>query len=193
MNSEGLMSKVNEAKASISERDRWLLGFTVLVVIGVAIWLAVIQPMNQEMDTKLKAIDEYRAALNYISENQSTYALHRQEKEKMRSKLLSADAKIVSRLSSMASSLGFDVTVSPKDAHKTNDDSGAEEQEIEVTFKGVDYDKFLEYIIQIHKLDMPIYMRHLTVNRTSNNSTADTKLTVSITLMSYRLREQNAT
>ena len=111
----------------------------------------------------------------------------------MREKLINADSKIVGKLSTMASKLGFDVTVTPKDAHSTSDDSGAEEQEIEVSFKNVEYDKFLEYIIQIHKLDTPIYMRHLSITRTSNNTTSDTKMSVSITLMSYRLKEQNAT
>ena len=110
----------------------------------------------------------------------------------MRQKLIDADTKIVSKLTNMASNLGFDVTVTPKDPKKISDDSGVEEQEIEVTLKNVDYSKFLEYIIQIHQLETPIYMRHLNMNRTSNNSTSDTKMTVSITLMSYRLKEPNA-
>lgn len=192
MSDHQLMTKITEKWGSVSVLDRSLLVFTVLVVIGVILWF-IVRSVNLSIETKEKSIEEYRAILNYITENQTSYELHRKEKDEMRQKLLAADAKIVSKLSSMASNLGFDVTVSPKDPHKTSDDSGAEEQEIEVTFKGVDYHKFIAYIIQIHQLDMPLYMRHLNINRSSNNSTSDTKVTVSITLMSYRLKEQNAT
>ena len=178
--------------SALSDRERFLLVFTAIVVVGVIIWF-VVHSVNASLEVKEKAIRDYRTALTYISENQATYDINRKQKEEVRQKLLSADSKIASKLTSMASSLGFDVTVTPKDAHKIQDDSGAEEQEIEVTFKGVEYRKFVEYIVQIQQQGLPIYMRHLNVNRTSNNSTADTKVTVSITLMSYRLKEPNAT
>lgn len=192
MSENNLMVAVNDKLSALSDRERFLLVFTAIVVVGVIIWF-VVHSVNASLEVKEKAIRDYRTALTYISENQATYEINRKQKEEVRQKLLSADSKIASKLTSMASSLGFDVTVTPKDAHKIQDDSGAEEQEIEVTFKGVEYRKFVEYIVQIQQQGLPIYMRHLNVNRTSNNSTADTKVTVSITLMSYRLKEPNAT
>ena len=144
-------------------------------------------------EKQIEETEKYREALNCIEENQYVYQLNRAQKEAMRQRLLNADATVVSKLTSMASNLGFDVTVTPKDPHKTSDDSGTEEQEIEVTLKNVDYSKVLEYLIEIHKLDTPIFMRHLNMSRTSALTSNDTKMTVSITLMSYRLKEQNAT
>ncbi len=192
MSENNPMVTISDKLSTISDRERVLLVFTAIVVIGVVFWF-VFRSVSASLEVKEKSIKDYREALAYITENQATYEMNRKHKEEIRTKLLSADTKIVSKLSSMASNLGFDVTVTPKDAHKMQDDSGAEEQEIEVTFKGVDYKKFVEYIVQIQQLDMPIYMRHLNINRTSNNTSADTKLTVSITLMSYRLKEPNAT
>ncbi len=200
MNSDNAFAlKIQETKENLAEkwnglmpRERMLLVVTAIVLVCIAGYF-VFASINRSMDTKLKETEEYRKALTYIADNRADYAKNTLAKEQTKTKLLNADAKIVSRLSSMASNLGFDVTVTPKDARKTSDDSGAEEQEIEVSFKGVDYSKFLEYVIQIHKLDTPVYMRHLSINRTSNNSSAETKMTVSITLMSYRLKEQNAT
>ena len=192
MSENNPMVTMNDKLNALSDRERVLLVFTAIVVIGVICWF-VFHSVSASLEVKEKSIRDYREALTYITENQATYEMNRKQKEEIRNKLLSADTKIVSKLSSMASSLGFDVTVTPKDAHKMQDDSGAEEQEIEVTFKGVDYKKFVEYIVQIQQQDMPIYMRHLNINRTSNNTSADTKLTVTITLMSYRLKEPNAT
>lgn len=196
MNSPEALVKIkttaSEKWGALQPRERYMLvGMIVIILIGIVFTI---------FNTKLKAIDaqmaeteNYRKALNYIADNQALYQQNKTKKEAVRQKLLSADPKVVSKLSSMASNLGFDVTVTPKDAKKTSDDSGAEEQEIEVTLKNVDYNKFLEYLIQLAKIDSPIYMRHINMNRTSTNNGTDTKMTVSITLMSYRLKEQNAT
>ncbi|MBQ9816788.1 MAG: type II secretion system protein M [Proteobacteria bacterium] len=177
---------------SLQPREKFLLVGSAIVLV-VMIVFTIFHSMNVNINKELAETENYRKALNYIAENQALYQRNKAKKEAMRQKLLSADSKVVSKLTSMASALGFDVTVTPKDPKKTSDDSGTEEQEIEVQLKNVDYNKFLEYLVQIYKLDTPIYMRHINMNRTSNNSGSDTKMTVSITLMSYRLKEQNAT
>ena len=192
MNDLNRKDSLMEKWAAVTTKDKVLLVLMIAIIIGVGVYF-LFTFMNKSMEQKMRETEEYRQALTYIAENQTTYAKNREEKAAMREKLINADSKIVGKLSTMASKLGFDVTVTPKEAHSTSDDSGAEEQEIEVSFKNVEYDKFLEYIIQIHKLDTPIYMRHLSITRTSNNTTSDTKMSVSITLMSYRLKEQNAT
>lgn len=188
---ENAQAVIAEKWNALQPRERILLAvlpFVLLVLFGGFIFYKV----NQNIEKQVLETEKYRAALNYIADNQLQYQKNKAKKEAMRQKLIDADAKIVSKLTNMASNLGFDVTVTPKDPKKVSDDSGVEEQEIEVTLKNVDYSKFLEYIIQIHQLETPIYMRHLNMNRTSNNSTSDTKMTVSITLMSYRLKEPNA-
>ncbi len=184
--------KAAEKYNALQPRERALLfGATVAIVI-----MAVFMLFNasfKKMDAQTAETENYRKALNYLADNRLSYQTDRAKKEAMRQKLIDADSKVVSKLTTMASSLGFDVTVTPKDPHKTSDDSGAEEQEIEVTLKNVEYGKFIEYLVQIHKLETPIYVRHLNMNRTSALSNEDTRMTVSITLMSYRLKEQNAT
>ncbi len=196
MNSPEALVKV---KATIAEkwgalqpRERYMLvGMVAVILVGII--FTIFNMKLKAIDAQLAETESYRKALNYIVDNQALYQQNKAKKEAMRQKLLSADPKVVAKLSSMASNLGFDVTVTPKDAKKTSDDSGTEEQEIEVQLKNVDYNKFLEYLVQLAKIDSPIYMRHINMNRTSNNSGSDTKMTVSITLMSYRLKEQNAT
>ena len=187
-----IQSTVKTKINSLQPREKFLLlGSAVVLVVMVV--FTIFHSMNANINKELAETENYRKALNYIAENQALYQHNKAKKEAMRQKLLAADSKVVSKLTSMASALGFDVTVTPKDPKKTSDDSGTEEQEIEVQLKNVDYNKFLEYLVQIYKLDTPIYMRHINMNRTSNNSGSDTKMTVSITLMSYRLKEQNAT
>ena len=183
---------IAEKWGALQPRERiMLVGMVVVILVGVI--FTVFNMKMKAIDAQIAETENYRKALNYIADNQALYQQNKAKKEAVRQKLISADPKVVSKLSSMASNLGFDVTVTPKDAKKTSDDSGAEEQEIEVTLKNVDYDKFLEYLVQLAKIDSPIYMRHINMSRTSNNSGSETKMTVSITLMSYRLKEQNAT
>ncbi len=189
---DNIQSTVKTKINSLQPREKFLLVGSAIVLV-VMIVFTIFHSMNANINKELAETENYRKALNYIAENQALYQRNKAKKEAMRQKLLSADSKVVSKLTSMASALGFDVTVTPKDPKKTSDDSGTEEQEIEVQLKNVDYNKFLEYLVQIYKLDTPIYMRHINMNRTSNNSGSDTKMTVSITLMSYRLKEQNAT
>lgn len=196
MNSPEALVKIKgtaaEKWAALQPRERiMLVGMVVVILVGIV--FTVFNMKLKAINSQMAETESYRKALNYIADNQALYQQNKAKKEAVRQKLLSADPKVVSKLSSMASNLGFDVTVTPKDAKKTSDDSGAEEQEIEVTLKNVDYDKFLEYLIQLAKIDSPIYMRHINMNRTSTNNGSDTKMTVSITLMSYRLKEQNAT
>ena len=188
---EKIQALISEKWNALQPRERILLAvlpFVLIFLFGGFFFYKI----NQNIEKQILETEKYRAALNYITDNQLQYQKNKAKKEAMRQKLIDADTKIVSKLTNMASNLGFDVTVTPKDPKKISDDSGVEEQEIEVTLKNVDYSKFLEYIIQIHQLETPIYMRHLNMNRTSNNSTSDTKMTVSITLMSYRLKEPNA-
>ena len=188
---EKFQTSVAEKWNGLQPRERVMIALLPVVLI-ILIGGFLLHRANQNIEKQLLETESYRAALKYIADNQIQYQKNKAKKEAMRQKLIDADAKIVSKLTNMASNLGFDVTVTPKDPKKISDDSGVEEQEIEVTIKNVEYSKFLEYIIQIHKLDTPIYMRHLNMTRTSNNSTSDTKMTVSITLMSYRLKETNA-
>ncbi|GEM_PF-2383366 len=188
---ENAQAALSEKWNALQPRERLMLAvlpFVLSLFFGGFFFYKI----NQNIEKQILETEKYRAALNYITDNQLQYQKNKAKKEAMRQKLIDADTKIVSKLTNMASNLGFDVTVTPKDPKKISDDSGVEEQEIEVTLKNVDYSKFLEYIIQIHQLETPIYMRHLNMNRTSNNSTSDTKMTVSITLMSYRLKEPNA-
>ena len=180
--------KAAEKWEGLQPRERILI-VGAIAVIAVMIVFTLFNTMFTKMDAQIAQTEDYRKALNYIADNQAIYKANRAKKEAMRQRLVNADSKVVNKLTSMASSLGFDVTVTPKDPHKTSDDSGAEEQEIEVTLKNVDYGKFIEYLVELHKLDTPIYMRHLNMNRTSSITNSDTKMTASITLMSYCLKE----
>ena len=188
---EKIQTTVPEKWETLQPRERTMLVGTVIIIfIGVV--FTVFNTAHKNMEKQIYETENYRKALNYIANNQALYQQNVAQREAMRQRLLNADAKVVSKLTSMASSLGFDVTVTPKDPKKTSDDSGAEEQEIEITLKNVDYSKFLEYLVQIHKLDTPIFMRHINMN--SNIKGSETKMTVSITLISYRLKkDQNAT
>jgi Tfp pilus assembly protein PilO len=167
-----------------------VVGIIAIVILGI---YTVFNSINKNIEKQMTETENYRKALDYIADNQYTYQLNRAQKEAMRQRLLNADAKVASKLNSIGSSFGFDISVSPSDPHKTSDDSGAEEQEITVTLKNAEYSKVLEYLGEIYKLDTPIYMRHLKLDRTSALTSSDTKLTVTITLLSYRLKEQNAT
>lgn len=178
-----------ERWGALQPRERVMLVATVAVICVGVIFLLFSMKLR-EIDAQVAQAENYRKSLAYISENQALYQQNKAKKEAIRQKLLAADPKVVSKLSSMASSLGFDVIVTSKDAKKTSDDSGAEEMEIEVQLKNVDYSKFLEYLVQLAKIDSPIYMRHINMNRTSSAGGAETKMTVSITLMSYRLKEK---
>ncbi len=188
---EKAQEKGKEKWEALTPRDQKLLiGFVfciIVAIIGGIFWF------SNKTTTRLAAESEqYRKALNYIAENQLAYQKNRAEQEAIRQKLLKADSKVSNKLTTMASDLGInDVNVTPKDPKKLGDDSGGEETEIEIQIKTVDYAKLLEYLVQIHKLDTPIYMRHLNLGRTSNNSSSDTKMTASITLISYRLKEPN--
>ena len=51
----------------------------------------------------------------------------------------------------------------------------------------------MQYLIEISRLDTPIYMRQLNLTRNSALTSSDTKMNVTVTLLSYRLKEQNAT
>ncbi len=184
--------KAAEKYNALQPRERALMIGAAIAIVIMAVFM-LFNASFKKMEAQTAETENYRKALNYLADNRLSYQADRAKKEAMRQKLIDADSKVVSKLTTMASSLGFDVTVTPKDPHKTSDDSGAEEQEIEVTLKNVEYGKFIEYLVQIHKLETPIYVRHLNMNRTSALSNEDTRMTVSITLMSYRLKEQNAT
>lgn len=184
--------KAAEKYNALQPRERALMIGAAIAIVIMTVFM-LFNASFKKMEAQTAETENYRKALNYLADNRLSYQADRAKKEAMRQKLIDADSKVVSKLTTMASSLGFDVTVTPKDPHKTSDDSGAEEQEIEVTLKNVEYGKFIEYLVQIHKLETPIYVRHLNMNRTSALSNEDTRMTVSITLMSYRLKEQNAT
>ena len=180
--------KILNAWEGLQPRERILLIATTIIIITLVVF-TLFRSMWNTIDAQIAETETYRKNLSYIVENQALYQANRAKKEAMRQRLLNADSKVVNKLTSMASTLGFDVTVTPKHAHKTADDSGTEEQEIEVTLKNVDYYKFIEYLVQIQKLDTPMFMRHINMNRTSALTNSETKMTVSITLMSYRLKE----
>ena len=189
---EDITKQISDSWEEMPSQRRLLVivALVVLLILGV---FTIFNSLNKKIDKQIAETENYRKALNYLADNQYTYQYNRAQKEAMRQRLLSADAKVVSKLTSIASNLGFDVTVNPKDPHKTSDDSGAEEQEIEISLSNVDYAKVIEYIIEIHKLDTPIFMRNLKLDRTSALTVSDTKMKVTITLLSYRLKEQNAT
>lgn len=186
---EKVSGTVSEKVSAMQPRERLMIGGALLVLVGMIIF-TIFHSMFADIETMKKETENYRKSLNYIAENQKSYFENKARADAIREKLQNADAKIANKITSIASNLGFDVTVTPKDAKKV-DDSTAEEQEIEVTLKNVDYNKFLEFIIQVSKLESPVYMRHINMNRTSNNSGPDTKMTVSISLISYRIKEGN--
>ena len=199
----GLLSVIREHKSNLTSKigEKWggLQNRERIMIVGAAIAIfcmilfVVFSSMYKDISKMETETNNYRKSLNYIAENQSMYKLNQAKADAMREKLENADSKISNKLTSMASSLGFsDVSVTPKDARRV-DDSGVEETEIDVTLKNVDYTKFLEYLVEIQKLDSPIYMRQINMTRTSSPSSSDTKMSVTLTLMSYRLKEQNAT
>ena len=191
MSSPQSLNKVNSSLAekwdTLQPREKVMLVGLIFALLGMALYV-VFSTMHKNIEKQIAETENYRTALNYIADNQAIYLQNTAEKEAMKQRLLKADSKIASKLTSMASSLGFDVTVTPKDSRKTSDDSGAEEQEIDITVKNVDYYKFLEYLVQIHKLEMPIFMRHINMQR-SNTNNNETKMTGTITLISYRLKK----
>lgn len=178
----------------LSMRERILMLVTATAVLSIIIYIAL-GSMIRNIDAKSSENENYRTAIALINDSQEEYAKNKAMMNAMRERLISADTKVVSKLTNMAGSLGFDVSVTPKDPHKTSDDSGAEEQEIEITIRSVEFSKLLEYLIQIQRLDTPIYMRHINMTRTSSIETdqnSTTQMTATITLISYRLKEENA-
>lgn len=194
MNSPQAWNKFKEAAVgkweSLQPRERIML-IVALAIVFVGIVVTFFNALQSNIETQQAESNRYREALNYIANNRVAYQKNRDQKEQLRQRLINADAKVVSKLTSMASTLGFDVTVTPKDPHK-DEETGVEEQEIEVSLKNVEYAKFLDYLIQIHKLDTPIYMRHINMTRTSSLNNPETQMTATITIISYRLKEQNA-
>lgn len=183
---------VSEKWGALAPRERFMIVGAVIVVACMIVFM-IFSSMYKDIKKLETETENYRRSLTYIAENQAQYKLDQAKQAAMRERLENADSKISNKLSSMASSLGFsDVSVTPKDARKV-DDSGVEETEVDVTLKNVDYTKFLEYLVEIQKLDAPIYMRQINMTRTSSSSSSDTKMSVTLTLMSYRLKEQNAT
>ena len=190
---DSLTSKVGEKWGALQNRERIMLVGAVVAIICMVLFV-VFNSMYKSIEKMQTETQNYRKSLVYIAENQAQYKLNQAKADSMRSDLENADSKISNKLTSMASSLGFsDVSVTPKDGRKVDDVSGVEETEIDVTLKNVDYTKVLEYLVEIQKLGSTIYMRQINMTRTSSQNSSDTKMSVTITLMSYRLKEQNAT
>ncbi|MBR4984866.1 MAG: type II secretion system protein M [Proteobacteria bacterium] len=188
-----ITSAVGEKWTGLQPRERIFIVGAVIALFCMVLF-TVFHSMYNDITKKAAETENYRKSLNYIAENQAQYKLNQARSNAMRETLEKADSKISNKLSSIASNLGFsDVSVTPKDSRRTSDDSGAEETEIDVSLKNVDYTKVLEYLVEIQKLDSPIYMRQINMTRTSSANSSDTKMSVTITLMSYRLKEQNAT
>ncbi|MFA5624299.1 MAG: hypothetical protein WC966_04505 [Bradymonadales bacterium] len=187
MDMEKLQNWIKESRIGQS----WVVLLAIVVFVLALIFTGV-RSYTSSISDKKRQIDEYRDALEYLENNQADYVRNKAAKESMRERLLNADTKIVSKLTSLASGLGFDVSVTPKDPLKTADDSGAESQEISITVRNVEYTKLLEYLIEIDKLHTPIFLRKILFTRTGNNATSDTQMAAEITLISYRLKEENA-
>ena len=188
-----IQTTIPEKWNSLQPRERvMIVGAAIVIAIGVI--FTVFNTIHKNIETQIAETENYRKALNYIADNQALYLQNKAKTEAIRTKLLEADAKVVSTLTSMASEHGFEgVTVTPKDVKKTSDDSGVEEQEIVINLQNVDYTKVLEYLVQIENLETPIYMRHINMKPTNKSSSA-TRMTVNITLISYRIKkDKNAT
>jgi len=184
---EALMEKVD----NLSLRD-----VVVIIGVGVAILFAILffvfRSVNSSIDRSMKESTEYRKALLYVAENREEYQKNTKQKEEVRQMLLAADSKIDSKITALASNLDLDFQSNTHDAKKIDEESGAEETEIELTFKNVDYKKFIEYLVEVHKLEAPIYLHYMKIERNGNSNNPDTKVTVTLKFMSYRLKEQNA-
>ncbi len=187
-----------EFKESLMEKIENLTLRDVLVMIGfgVVVLFAVLfftfRSVNASIDRSMKESNEFRKALEYISETRTEYQLNTKQKEDIRKKLLAADSKIDSKITALASNLDIDFQSNTHDARKIDEESGAEEIEIELTFKNVDYKKFMEYLVEVHKIDAPIYLHYLKIDRNGSAQTSETKVKVTLKFMSYRLKEQNA-
>ncbi len=187
------MDNIKEMWMGLQPRERVMLSAMLGVFSFLAIFIVSVV-VSSSFDARAEEIEKYREALYYLEDNQGDYLDNKVEKETLREELRSNDLSVSSYLSQTAADLGFDVAVNPKDAHKaaSDDTSGAEEQEFEVTIKTVDRDQLLEYIWAIAQTDAPIFVRRLNMRRSRGRRGADmteTPLTASLTVVSFRLKD----
>ncbi len=179
------MDKFKEQLAKLNPRERMFLavGFVGIIVIIMGFGVSKI---NMSIRSQSAQIEEYSKALEMINTQQRSYLALKAAKEELRRKLENSDSKMVNELTSMASDLDINLDVTPKEPRNLNDTPEIQEQEIELTIKATDYDKFLRLLIKIHGLDSTVFMRRLTIRRTSNNSSATTTVNVTMVLVAYR-------
>ena len=186
------MEKWRAKWQALQPRERLMLIAMAAVFFALALFMVSVA-IRDGFATRAAQIESYREALVYLEDNQSRYLKDRMATEAMRERLLRADPKVVNSFTVMASELGFDVTVTPKDAHRASatDESGAEEQEIEIVIRSVEHNVLLEYLWRISRSNAPIYIRRLDIRQAGArmNNPSETMLTASLTVVSYRLKE----
>ena len=113
----GLLSVIREHKSNLTSKigEKWggLQNRERVMIVGAAIAIfcmilfVVFSSMYKDISKMETETNNYRKSLNYIAENQSMYKLNQAKADAMREKLENADSKISNKLTSMASSLGF--------------------------------------------------------------------------------------
>ena len=184
------MNRLRQFWDNLQPRERVMLG-TMLIVFAVLGLFVVSVVIKSSFDKTRQEIESYREALTLIEDNRDAYIQDKVEKDKLKEELLNNDLKVSNFLFVKASELGFDVNVNPKDPHRLEDDPSIEEQEIEITIKTVERDALLQYLWSISHSKAPIYIRRLDIRRTrggSGTTAADTPLSASLSIVSYRLK-----
>jgi len=176
----------------LQSRERVMLSamFFVLFFLGLFVIYVLV---SQSFEAGAAEIEQYRDALYYLEDHQGPYAKDKAEKAQLEDRLRNNDLMVGHYLSQTAEGLGFDVSVKPKDPRKasTADTSGAEEQEFELTIKSVQRDPLINYLYDIAKNQAPIIIRRMNIRRTraTGNGPDDTPLTVSMTVVSFKLKD----
>ena len=133
---EVIEDKVTTVTGQLEPRERALLVAAIIIIVVACVFTAF-NFIYKSIDAQIAETEGYRRSLNFIADNQSTYLANRAKKDAMRQRLLNADSKVVNKLTSMASSLGFDVTVTPKDTVEIQGEVDKDWNSVEIDVKQI--------------------------------------------------------
>lgn len=186
-----LQDTLKEKWEGLTDRERVLLSAMGGVMAFLLVFVIIVT-ITRSFDERQAEIEQYRQGLYYLEDNLAGYAEDKREKDKLRDKLLNNDMAVGDFLRRTASGVGIPaIDVSPGEERDaaTDGGGGALVTEYEVTIKTVERDNLLEFLWKIDQLDAPVYIRRLAVrrNRGGQATGPDTPLTVSMTVVSYKI------
>ncbi|MDX9722058.1 MAG: hypothetical protein RBU37_15030 [Myxococcota bacterium] len=187
-----MTSSLREKWQQLQPRERLLLGIMMAVLPSLAIFVLVVI-VSSKFDAMELEIEQYREALNTLEDGQFRYVENKRIKDAMRERLADTDLKVANFLSQTATTLGFDLNVTPKEGRSivTPDGESVEETEFEIVINNALRDQFLEFIWQIDQSEAPIVIRRMDIRRSAGRTvqSTETQLSGSLSILAYRLEQ----